>query len=276
VQKAPAYADAWAMLAAMYTQDYGQGFQLRPDPLVAAETAARKAVELEPTNHLAWGALARVHFFQKQLQNLRNSVERAVTLNSMDGDNLAHFGELLTFSGDFKRGLELVERAKHLNPHHPGWYWYANFYEAYEQHDYRAALNFALKVNLPGHWAEPMLIAAACGQLGEFEAAAKAVADLLKLRPNIASRVRSDMQRWWRPDVVQHLIEGLRKAGLEITDDPSVNLVETMFPIARRHSTIDSDGTRRLRQNKTGNQTGGEAGATFFRRCVVCRSDSTY
>lgn len=221
VQKAPAYADAWAMLASLYTQDYAQGFNLFPDSLTQAEAAGRKAVELAPSNHLAWFGLAGVHFFQKELQSFRNAVERAVTLNPMDGNSLANLGELLTFAGDFERGLELSQRAKQLNPHHPGWYWYANFYQAFSLNDYRAALGFARKVNLPGHWAEPMLTAAAAGLLGERESATKAVTELLKLRPDVGATVRRDMGKWWSAAVVDRLIDGLRKAGLEVTDDPT-------------------------------------------------------
>ena len=216
VQNAPAYADAWAMLASLYTQDYAQGFDLFSDSLSKAEAAGRKAVELAPSNHLAWTGLAGVHFFQKELQSFRNAVERAVALNPMDGNSLAHLGELLTFAGDFDRGLELSQRAKQLNPHHPGWYWYANFYQAFSHSDYRAALGFARKVNLPGHWAEPMLTAAACGLLGERESGTKAVGELLKVRPDVGSTVRRDMEKWWSAEVVERLIDGLRKVGLEI------------------------------------------------------------
>ena len=75
-------------------------------------------------------------------------------------------------------------------PNHPGWYWYADFYDAYRQGDYRGALGFALKVNLPGHWFTHAAMAAACGQLGERDAAAKALRDLLKLRPDFAATVK--------------------------------------------------------------------------------------
>ena len=214
VQKAPAYADAWAMLGVMLVHDYAQGYNLRANTLRQAEEAARKAVELASSNHLAWASLARVHFFQREQQSFRNAVEKAVALNTMDGDSHASLGEMLTFSGDADRGLELVERAKQLNPNHPGWYWYANFYQAYKQRDYRAALNFALKVNLPGHWAQPMLVAVASGQLGETEVAAKALGELLTLRPDVSNTAREDLRKWWNDDDVEHLLEGLRKAGL--------------------------------------------------------------
>jgi len=226
VEKAPTYADAWAMLASLLTHDYSQGFNLHSDSLIRAEAAAHKAIELAPHNHLGWFGLANVHFFQKESQSFRHAAERAVALNSMDGNSLASLGEFLIFDGDGERGLELVERAKNLNPHHPGWYWYANFYQAYRTHNYSAALSFALKVNLPGHWVDHLVTTAAAGQTGEQETADKAKRALLKIRPDAATTVRKEFEKWWRPEDVEHLIEGLRKAGLEIVDEKDGSKVD--------------------------------------------------
>ena len=38
---------------------------------------------------------------------------------------------------------------------------------------------------------------------------------MLKLRPNFATTVRSDLEKWWELEYVERLIDGLRKAGLE-------------------------------------------------------------
>jgi TolB-like protein len=141
---------------------------------------------------------------------------RAAALNPMDGNSIAFLGEMLVYSGDFESGLPLVDRAKQLNPNHSGWYWYADFYNAYRQGDYRGALGFALKVNLPHHWFAHAAIAAAYGQLGERKAAAKAVRDLLEVRPDFAATVRGDIEKWWEPEYVEHIIDGWRKAGLGI------------------------------------------------------------
>ena len=60
---------------------------------------------------------------------------------------------------------------------------------------------------------------AALGQLGERQAAAQsALQELLALRPDFAMAVRRDYTNWWDSKRVEHLIEGLRKAGLEIPD----------------------------------------------------------
>ncbi|HXV64691.1 MAG TPA: protein kinase [Vicinamibacteria bacterium] len=216
VRKAPAYADAWALLALLCAQDHGQGFNVLPEPLSSGADAARRAVEAGPSNHLAHFSLAQVLFFQKEKQAFRNAAERAVALNPMDGNSIAFIGELLIYSGDFDRGLALAARAKQLNPHHPGWYWYADFYNAYRQGDDRGALAFARKVNLPSHWAEHLMIAAACGQLGEREAASKALRTVLRMRPDVAATVRQDVEKWWEPAYVERIIDGWRKAGLDV------------------------------------------------------------
>jgi tetratricopeptide (TPR) repeat protein len=134
----------------------------------------------------------------------------------MDENSIAFLGELLAYAGDLERGLTLAGRAKQLNPNHPGWYWYADFYNSYRQGDYRGALTLAHKVNLPGHWFAHAAIAAACGQLGEPGAATRVLQDLLKVRPDFAASVRKDIEKWWEPEYVDRLIDGWRKAGLEI------------------------------------------------------------
>jgi TolB-like protein/Tfp pilus assembly protein PilF len=216
VRKAPANGDAWAMLALLCGQDYGQGFDLRADSLTSGLTAAQRAVEIAPSNNLAYVSLAQALFFKKEFQGCRNAAERAVALNSMDGNSIAFLGEILTYVGDRERGLALVARAKQLNPHYPGWYWYADFYDSYRQGDYRSALSVALRVNLPGHWFMHATRSAAYGQLGDRVAASKAAQDLLKVRPGFAGIARKHIERWWDPEYVERLIDGWRKAGLDI------------------------------------------------------------
>jgi hypothetical protein len=122
VRKAPGYADAWAMLSFLCCQDYVHGFDLQANALEIATSAARRAVDLGQSNHLAYFSLAQAQFFQKEVQSFRNTAERAVALNSMDGNTLAFMGEMMVYAGDQERGMEWARRAKQLNPSHPGWY----------------------------------------------------------------------------------------------------------------------------------------------------------
>jgi TolB-like protein len=216
VQQAPGNADCWAMLSMMYKEEHTHGFNLRPDSLGRALAAARRAVEAAPSNHLAYHALAATLFFRRELPAFRNAAERAVALNPMDGFTMAYLGFLIAYAGDWERGCALAEQARGLNPHHPGWYWFPSVLDAYRRSDYRGALDFALKVNMPGFWRTNVALAAAYGQLGELEAARNAVQQLLAVRPDFAVLAREELGKWWDAELVEHLIEGLRKAGLEI------------------------------------------------------------
>ena len=65
------------------------------------------------------------------------------------------------------------------------------------------------------------MVAAAYGQLGERDAATKALRELLILWPSFGVSAREEMGKWCDPDLVEHLIDGFRKAGLEIADNGS-------------------------------------------------------
>jgi TolB-like protein len=232
LQQAPDHADCWAMLSMLYTDEYKTGFNVRPDSLKRGLDAARRAVELAPSNHLAHHALASVLYFRRDLQAFRSAAERAIALNTLDGCTTAYLGMLTAYSGDWERGCALAERAMQLNSHHPGWYWFASAFDGYRKNDYRGALDVALKINMRGLWGANILFAAAYGQLGNGDAARDAVRELLALSPNFAVVARDELGKWWDAPLVEHLLDGLRKAGLEIaaggrTPAPS--------PIAWRH-----------------------------------------
>lgn len=214
VQQAPGYADAWAMLSLIYKEEFAHGFNLGPDPLDRALAAARRAVELSPSNHLGHHAMAAAHFFRKEFQRFRLSAARALELNPMDGFTLAYLGFLIAYSGDWKRGGVLSASARRLNPHHPGWYWFVPGMDAYRNGEHRAALEFADRTNMPEYWRTSLLITAARGQLGDAPTARKALTVLMAQRPNLAQAPEEELAVWWQPELVDQLMVGLRKAGL--------------------------------------------------------------
>jgi len=216
VQKAPANADCWAMLSMIYGEEYSKCFNAQPDPIGRALQAARRAADAAPSNPLAYNALAQALFFRKELHAFRNAAERAIALNPMGGFTAAYMGILLAYAGEWERGCTLVGRALQLNPHHPGWFWYGPFFNAYREGDYRGALEFALKINLPGTFYAQAVLVAAYGQLGEREPGRNALRELLTLRPDFAVIAREEFGKWHDPELVEHVLDGLCKAGLEI------------------------------------------------------------
>ena len=97
----------------------GKASNPRPDPLGRAFDAARRAVDLAPSNHFAYYSLASVLFFRRDLPAFRRAAERAIALNPMDAISVAYMGILTAYAGDWARGMALVERGIQLNPHHP-------------------------------------------------------------------------------------------------------------------------------------------------------------
>ncbi len=215
VQEAPGYADAWALLSNMYREEYAHGYNPGPDPLGRALDAARRAVEIAPSNHLAHHALATALFLRREFPAFRSAAERAIALNPMDGFTMAYLASLVAYSGDWERGCAMAKQARDLNPRHPSWYWFSDCFDAYRRGDYRAALDIARKIQMPGFWRLNLALAAAHGQLGERDAAAGALRELLAAKPEFASHAREELSKWWNADFVEHLMDGLRKAGLE-------------------------------------------------------------
>jgi hypothetical protein len=71
---------------------------------------------------------------------------------------------------------------------------------------------------MPNYFHLPALRPATLGQLGRHEEAGKAVRDLMALRPDFATAARQEYAKWYGPELIEQLIDGLRKAGLEVAD----------------------------------------------------------
>jgi TolB-like protein/Tfp pilus assembly protein PilF len=212
--KDPDYADALAMLGFLLVQDYAHSFDRTPEALTEGAALARRAVEIAPASSLAWRSLAQALFFQRD-GGFPAAAERAIALNAQDADTLAFVGELLMYSGDSARGLELSTAAKRLAPNHTGWYWYADtFHAEFNLRDSTAALAYLNRIQLDQHYALHLFKASVLGHLGQRETAAQSLERFLQLRPDAAGRVRAHMERWWSGEHVDRLMEGLRKAGL--------------------------------------------------------------
>jgi tetratricopeptide (TPR) repeat protein len=133
----------------------------------------------------------------------------------------------MSYSGNWQRGRELMERAMVLNPRHPGFLWYPLVHDAYRQKDYSRALDYALRVNLPGQFWTHLVLAMVHGQLRNRDAAARALQELLAISPDFPEHARQEIEKFFYAQLAhaEHVLEGLGKAGLDIPGNPLV--VET-------------------------------------------------
>lgn len=213
----PGYADAHALLANVYLAEHRFDANPRPDAISRALAMAEKAVRLDPQNAYARCWLAIVHFFRGENDLFEAEAARALALNPNDPETLADIGHYYAFMGAFERGIDLSTRAQRLNPLYPGWYHFSFARYHYDRREYAEALTHIERIGLPHFYWMHLLRAAALGQLGRPEAK-DALERIYALKPGFSAP--AELKKWnAAPADIDHLLEGLEKAGL--SDPPS-------------------------------------------------------
>jgi adenylate cyclase len=222
VEIAPRNSDCWAMLSLVYAHEHGHGFNKLPNALERASNAARRAVDLAPGSHLARQAMSTALLFRKEIAACLHEADLAIKLNPLDGGCNASMGANIAFAGDWDRGCALIARSMEINPNHPVWYRGMLSFNEYRKTNYRASVDEAVKTNAPEFFWLQVILAAAHGQLGNQHAAATALKALETLVPNFSAAARTILGIWIQTDMVDHVIQGLRKAGMPIASGATV------------------------------------------------------
>ena len=95
---------------------------------------------------------------------------------------------------------------------------FAPLWDHFHKGQYEQALECANRVDVPGLFWPFLVVASACGHLGRRAEAEGAVRDLLALDPEFAAHAREHRELALRSGLMEPILEGLRKAGLEISD----------------------------------------------------------
>ena len=217
LERDPDNAMAAGMLGDLYASMYQYGYEDSESLVDQAEELGRKAVALDPNCQPARFTMALVHFLRGQRRQFMSEAEKTLKLNPNHALNSAALALHLYMAGEQERGLELMHKVMHLNPHHPGWYHLVPFMNYYRQGEYDLALIEARRFNTPVFHFDPLIRAAVLGQLGRRAEAKKAADELLALVPDFERRGGSLIRRFaYLDEHVEMLLEGLRKAGLEL------------------------------------------------------------
>ena len=224
VKISPSYASAWAALSNVYQDELRFGFNPRTksNPLDLALEAAQRAVMLDPESSMAYHFLFAAHFHRHEIDEFKAAGERALALNPNHADMVADYGIMLAASGEWERGLALANKAIALSPTHPGWFHAAALFDHYRKGDYAAALAAAKLVRTPDFFMTHLLQAMCYGQLGQDQEGSAACDKLLELAPDAPEQVWGYLFAWnLSEELVHHVVEGLRKAGLRVPDRAS-------------------------------------------------------
>ena len=194
-------------------------FNPRADALARADSAARKAIALDTENHEANLVLAQLHFLNGDAEAFRAQADKAISLNPNSADTLASLASSMCFIGDWDRGVAMATKAIRLSARPPSLFFWLPALNQYRKGEYQQALALAQKVDLPQFYRTHLLLAAIYGQLGRPEQARAAFVKLVDLLPEFATEGPVELRRVNYPeDLIAHLTEGMRKAGLNIPD----------------------------------------------------------
>ena len=212
------YSLGWSRLAFSYMESKKYAIDTPPDWAELSRAAANRAIDLDPDNPDAHYALAILTQTTSQdPAEFRNFAERAVKLNPNDAFVLADLGTWMGYAGQWEKGKEWVTRAMLLNPKHQSWWYQVWHLDHYLKGEYQESRDAALKMNLPGNYMVQASLTAAYAMNGEQQKAEKSLTHLLELRPDYPEDPRAPFRARGMPkELIEGLMEGLRKAGLDV------------------------------------------------------------
>jgi adenylate cyclase len=216
VETEPGYGLAWAMLGHLHADNHAIEFCKIDSSLEKALMFAQKAVALDPESQFVQDALTLVHFHRGDKEMFLKHAEQTIALNPNAPYVVGVAGWHLALFGEWERGLALLKKGIQLNPYYPRWFHLARYMDYYRRSEYENAFAEALKFNYPEFFWYPVMRAAALGEMGREGDARAAVDELLKLVPDFATCGRELIRGYVKvEDVVDAVVEGLQKAGLD-------------------------------------------------------------
>ena len=211
----PNYAAAYAALGDTYHIAASMGWaELPSDFLDRAEELANKALSLDDSEVRARIILAHVHLFHQRYKEAAAQIEYAVAINPNDARGLAGHGTVLVWSGQVDAAIRALEHAQRIDPALSVVDRFALSLAYYLKGRYDAAIEQAelnLRTTGSANFTR-IVLAAAYAQRNRGQDAARVAATIHRVDPTFDPQTFGN--KFLNPADLEHLREGLRKAGL--------------------------------------------------------------
>jgi TolB-like protein len=207
-------AGGWGCLSVLYSHEWLIGFNPLPDLRSRQRRAATRAIDIDPHEQRALGAVALCALFERDLVGLETAVERIVAINPYS--RLVGSAALwLALAGQFDRAAQLMAGVAALNPKHPAWYNLIPFFAAYRRSDFEQALVCAKRTGIAANAWGILAAVTAAGRLGRRAEAREALEALRRNHPRLLD-VAAARQEWartiWDDGFVSQLMDGFEQA----------------------------------------------------------------
>ena len=178
-----------------------------------AEVCARTALSLDDhfgTSHEAMGYVA---LYQRKFDLAGMHLNRAVSLNPNDVSIAGARTDWLIRTGRPEEALQGLAAAMRRDPFSPTWLWEFRFNALFHLERYNEAIA-ALRNMATFHSWHYAYLAAAYAHAGKIAEARHELAAFLNARPGATIAAVAAAEPYSEPALLDHLLDGLRKAGL--------------------------------------------------------------
>jgi tetratricopeptide (TPR) repeat protein len=199
-----------------------------PEPGASFQSAAElaeKAVMLDPTNSRARANFARAAFYMGNVDVARSEAFAALELAPNDVETIGTVLDVISHSGMFDLGHDLMMKLKVIHPDHPGWMNWFVFFKYFIGRDFETSLVWLDRVVMPDwHWTSAFRAVSLCF-LGRFEEAEVARQETYEIAPNFDEMFWPETEffnphpdSWVR---VETFLEGAEQCGWDIPLRPT-------------------------------------------------------
>jgi DNA-binding SARP family transcriptional activator/TolB-like protein len=206
----PDYALARAYLA--FAEVVINNYDLAPRALlIDCKTRIDQALAIDPDDGRIHWLLAYLHCFLGEFDEEKLQLERALALNPNDANARVTYGVAVTFLGHHDDGLRHIREAMRQNPFHPEWYWVGLGGSFLAARRYEDAIEAYKRRTRPMAWVLTRM-AICFAHLGRLSEAQEVGRRILELQPTFT--ISAHRVGRWSDEVVEHMREGMRLAGL--------------------------------------------------------------
>jgi adenylate cyclase len=210
----PNYAHAHAWKACTIGQAWANGWcSDREAAWNVVSSELQTALGLDNHDSDVHRVCAAVCLAKNEHEQAMQHQERALALNPNDDLIVVQQGEMLTWMGQAEEGIQWILKAMRLNPYHPERFWNHLGRAYFVARRYADALSAFKRITAPDQF-HCAFMAALEWKLGNREAAANYVREVLARNSDFSTAAYMATQHYKRAEDAEHHHEALREAGL--------------------------------------------------------------
>jgi TolB-like protein/DNA-binding winged helix-turn-helix (wHTH) protein/Tfp pilus assembly protein PilF len=217
IERDPGFARAYALLAWTHTFDFMNGWSETPErSLELGEQLAGRALAIDESLPVAYFVRGLVHRERGEYVKALVEAEKAISVDPNYANGHVLYATLLYYAGRPQEGLERMQMAIRLNPHHPYNYPFHLGQAYFVLGRYDEAIE-AFERGLTSNPTSERLrvwLAATYAQAGRVDDARWEIDQVLTVNPDFSLRRLSEAFPFSDPADLERFLQGLRRAGL--------------------------------------------------------------